>query len=63
MLQVNPEFLENQTPPSESTEALVKPSQGEVWPPSPVAIEKPLEERSIPMWQAALRAFPLVAVS
>lgn len=61
MLMANPEFfVEPQAPKTKSPRrfrdgAILKPSQGGVWPPSPVAFRKPLDERSIPMWQAALR--------
>ena len=58
MLRINAEFLKCKTPRGESREASA--SQGEGWRPSPVSIREdnpaPLGERSIPMWQAALRA-------
>lgn len=61
MLQINPEYLERQTAPDECPEPLVKPSQGEVWPPNPAANEATHQlrhdrARSTPMWQAVLRA-------
>lgn len=60
MLQINYEFLESEAPQGESQEALAKPSQGEVWRPSPVAKSnpelRPRRVRSTPMWQTTLRA-------
>lgn len=67
MLLINHEFVENQAPPDECQEALVKPSQGKVWPPVPVAYRvmpfvRPVPGGSTrnggkerPMWQAAFK--------
>lgn len=60
MLAPNREYLESKTPRCASSEAFVKPSQGEVWRPSPVASRNPISlpessVRSIPLWQAQLR--------
>lgn len=60
MLMANPVFfVEPQAPKTKSPRrvcdgAILKRSQGGVWPPIPVAAWKPLEGRSIPMWQAVL---------
>ena len=61
MLQINYEFLESKAPQRECDEAPAMPSQGEVWRPTPAAMNAPSwrpesRARSTPMWQAALLA-------